>query len=96
MQPTLQALLAAGQSVWLDTLSWDLIASGRLAKLIEQGLGGVTSNPTIFEKAIVSTQTYDQQLHSLAAKESSAEKLFSDVAIADLVDALDLFRKVRG
>jgi transaldolase len=71
-----------------------LIASGRLAKLIDQGLGGVTSNPTIFEKAIVDTETYDLQLRSLAAKESGAEKLFWDVAITDVVDALDLFRPV--
>src|SRR5579864_551596 len=94
MHPTVQALLAAGQSVWLDTLNRDLIASGRLAKLIEQGLGGVTSNPTIFEKAIVSAEAYDQQLRSLATTESDPEKLFWDVAIADLVDALDLFRNV--
>lgn len=71
-----------------------MIASGRLAKLIDQGLGGVTSNPTIFEKAIVDTETYNRQLRSLAAKEADAEKLFWDVAITDVVDALDLFRSV--
>lgn len=94
MHPTLKALLGAGQSVWLDTLSRDLIASGRLAKMIEQGLGGVTSNPTIFEKAIVASEAYDQKLRSLAVTESDAEKLFWDLAIADVVDALDLFRPV--
>jgi transaldolase len=62
--------------------------------MIDQGLRGVTSNPTIFGKAITSGKDYDDQLRSLAGEEHDVEKLFWDFAIQDIEDALDLFRQV--
>lgn len=93
MERQLEQLLEAGQSVWLDNLSRALIRSGELRKMIDQGLRGVTSNPTIFGKAIASGNDYDEQLSSLAGKEHDVEKIFWDFAIQDIEDALDLFRR---
>ncbi len=65
MSNQLQELLAAGQSVWLDNVRRSMFASGELKRLIEKGLRGMTSNPTIFEKAIGASDDYDAQLRSL-------------------------------
>ena len=62
MSNQLQELLAAGQSVWLDNLRRNMFASGELKRLIDQGLRGMTCNPTIFEKAIGTGDDYDEQL----------------------------------
>ena len=56
-----------GQSVWYDNMRRNLLTSGGLAKLIAQGVRGMTSNPTIFEKAIVSSGDYEEALHKLVA-----------------------------
>ncbi|MBV8198913.1 MAG: transaldolase, partial [Candidatus Eremiobacteraeota bacterium] len=65
MSNQLQQLLEAGQSVWLDNLRRSMFASGELKRLIDLGLRGMTSNPTIFEKAIGSGNDYDAQLREL-------------------------------
>ncbi|MEO6836446.1 MAG: transaldolase family protein [Candidatus Tumulicola sp.] len=62
MKNQLQQLFGAGQSVWLDNLRRSMFASGELGRLIDQGLRGMTSNPTIFEKAIGAGSDYDDQL----------------------------------
>jgi len=68
-------LLAAGQSVWLDFISRDLIGSGLLAQLIEKdGLRGMTSNPSIFEKAVSSGNAYDDEIVALARQGLDAER----------------------
>ncbi len=94
MNQQLQHLLNAGQSVWLDNLRRSMFASGELQRLIDSGLRGMTSNPTIFEKAIGTGDDYDAQLRSLIGTGSSADALFWDLAIADIESACDLFRPV--
>ncbi len=94
MSNQLQQLLAAGQSVWLDNLRRSMFASGELKRLIDQGLRGMTSNPTIFEKAIGAGDDYDEQLKSLIGKQKDPEALFWDLAIADIQSACDAFRGV--
>ncbi len=92
MENQLKELLDAGQSVWLDNLRRGMFASGELQKLIDNGLRGMTSNPTIFEKAIGTGSDYDEQLRSLLKSERDASALFWDLAIADIQSACDLFR----
>ncbi len=70
MSNQLQQLLEAGQSVWLDNLRRSMFASGELKRLIDQGLRGMTSNPTIFEKAIGTGDDYDEQLSKLIGTET--------------------------
>jgi transaldolase/glucose-6-phosphate isomerase len=88
----LQELTAAGQSIWLDNIKRDMFASGELQRLIALGVRGMTSNPTIFEKAIGSGNDYDAQLGSLAGSGLDANGLFEALAIQDIRNALDLFR----
>src|ERR1700761_5480538 len=91
----LKALGAAGQAVWLDYLHPDLLQSGELARLIsDDGLTGLTSNPSIFEKAIGDGQVYDARIGKLAAdgRDASPKDLFEKLAIADIQAAADVFR----
>src|SRR5580698_9598698 len=84
-----------GQSIWLDFIDRDIIASGKLKKLIdEDGICGVTSNPAIFEKAITSSSDYDEQIRSLADSGKSNEELFFGLAITDIQNATDVFKGV--
>jgi transaldolase len=88
----LQDLLAAGQSIWLDNIRRSMFASGELHRLISLGLRGMTSNPTIFEKAIGSGNDYDAQLASLVGSEHDPNHLFEALAIDDIRHACDEFR----
>ncbi len=92
MRTPLQQLADLGQSVWLDYIRRTMFESGELKRLIDIGLRGMTSNPTIFEKAIGGGTDYDAQLRSLIGKESDPNKLFEALAIDDIRHALDLFR----
>ena len=92
MENQLKQLLDAGQSVWLDNLRRGMFASGELQGLIDKGLRGMTSNPTIFEKAIGTGSDYDEQLRSLLGSERDASALFWDLAVSDIQSACDLFR----
>src|SRR5580658_2782348 len=94
MKNQVQQLLDAGQSVWLDNVRRSMFASGELKRLIEQGLRGMTSNPTIFEKAIGAGNDYDEQLRGLVGSEKNAEHLFWALAIQDIQSACDEFRVV--
>ena len=94
MNERLQKLSEAGQSVWLDYLSRDSIRGGELAGMIEDGVAGVTSNPTIFQKAISESERYDEQLRELAEGESDPKELFLSLAREDIRDACDLFAPV--
>jgi transaldolase / glucose-6-phosphate isomerase len=94
MKNTIQQLLDAGQSVWLDNLRRSMFASGELQRLIDRGLRGMTSNPTIFEKAIGAGNDYDDQLAKLIGSVKSADALFWDLAIQDIQSACDAFRPV--
>ena len=93
----LEQLLQCGQSVWLDSISRDLIKSGQLQRLVtEDKLHGLTSNPTIFEQAIGHSDAYDDALRQLLqANEKQTEKaLFEALAIEDIRMASDILRPV--
>ena len=91
----LRKLRELGQSVWYDYIRRDLITSGRLVTLVrEDGLAGMTSNPTIFQKAIAETELYDDDIRSLAPKAENPGEIFDGLAIADIRSAADVFRPV--
>ena len=94
MKNQLQQLLDNGQSVWLDNIRRSMFASGELKRLIDTGLRGMTSNPSIFEKAIGAGNDYDEQLKELVGSEKNAEALFWDLAVRDIQDACDAFSGV--
>jgi transaldolase len=82
-----------GQSVWLDNISRHILNSGELKKLIEEdGLCGVTSNPTIFEKAINGSQDYNADIKRLARDGKSVEDIYDVLVVEDIQRAADLFR----
>jgi transaldolase/glucose-6-phosphate isomerase len=89
-------LLNYGQSMWLDYIRRDLITSGKLKTMIEEdGLRGMTSNPSIFEKAIAESSLYDDILKSLATRSDlDATGRFELIAIRDIQDAADVLRPV--
>lgn len=91
MNATLK-LLEAGQSVWYDNIQRNLLKNGEMAGMIERGeIRGVTSNPTIFMKAIAKSQDYDSSLQSLQGSGLSSEEVFFRLAIEDIQSATDLF-----
>jgi transaldolase len=91
----LHRLSALGQSVWIDYLSRDLLRSGSLARAIEEdAVVGVTSNPTIFQKALSAGDAYDEQLQDALSRTSDAKELFIELAARDVGDACDLLRPV--
>lgn len=83
---------AHGQSPWLDNLRRDWIQEGELARWIERGVRGVTSNPSIFQKAMTGQAIYDDQFSSLIAQGASVEDIFWIMAVTDIEAALALFR----
>jgi len=92
----LTELSKLGQSVWLDNIRRDLLTGGGLARMVEQdGLGGVTSNPAIFEKAIVGSNDYSDILASLQNDPGlDAKGIYEHIAIRDIQDAADVLRVV--
>ncbi len=91
----LHELSARGQSVWIDYLSRDLIETGELARMMEEdAVVGVTSNPTIFQKAISHGTRYDEQLRELLEEETDAKEIFLRLAARDVESALDLLAPV--
>jgi transaldolase/glucose-6-phosphate isomerase len=91
----LKGLLAYGQSPWMDYIRRDLLTTGELQKYIDNdGLRGMTSNPAIFEKAILGGNLYTDILTSPDAKKLDAKGLFEKIAIRDVQDACDIFKPV--
>jgi transaldolase / glucose-6-phosphate isomerase len=91
----LAALTAAGTSVWLDQIRRSLITTGELERLVrEDALRGVTSNPAIFEKAILGSTDYDEQIADLAGRGLDARAIYEEVAITDVRLACDVLRPV--
>ena len=91
----LHQLSEAGVSVWIDNLSRDLIQSGKLERMMrEDAVVGITSNPTIFQKAISSGDAYDAQLREVLEEEKDPTEIFIRLAAKDVTDACDLLRKV--
>ncbi len=89
--PTLHDLHDAGQSVWLDFIRRDMLEDGQLATLVTDGLRGMTSNPTIFQKAIAGTDLYDA---AIADADGDAQAVFESLAIDDIRAAADALRPV--
>jgi transaldolase len=92
----LQELSAAGQSPWLDFVRRTLITGGELQRLIDDGITGVTSNPSIFGKAIAGSTDYDEEIVRIANDGADHEplKVFEDLAIVDIQMAADTLRPV--
>ena len=94
MNPLVQ-LREMGQSPWYDYIRRGLITSGDLQALIEKdGLMGMTSNPSIFEKAIAGSVDYDEAIARVASQVTSVKQIYEGVAIQDIQDAADLMRPV--
>jgi transaldolase/glucose-6-phosphate isomerase len=91
---TLQQLADLGQSPWLDNIRRSWITSGQMQKLINQGIVGVTANPTIFEKAISGSTDYDDPIQELVRAGKSGEEIYKTLIVNDIGDAADLFRPV--
>jgi len=86
-------LTALGQSIWLDFLTRDLIRSGKLKQMIERdGIRGMTSNPSIFQKSISSGKDYAEQVSSLINSGKDASDIFEAIAVDDIQGACDAFR----
>jgi transaldolase len=91
----LDKLSARGQSVWIDYLSRDLLEQGELKRMMkEDAVVGVTSNPTIFQKAISHGNAYDEQLKELLEEETDAKEIFLRLAVRDVEEALELLAPV--
>jgi transaldolase len=91
----LHELSEHGQSVWIDSLSRQWLRDGTMRKLIdEDAVVGVTSNPTIFQKALSQGDWYDEQLRELVQAEEDPKEIFWQLAVADITEACDLFRPI--
>ena len=88
----MQELAEFGQSVWLDYISRSLIDSGKLQEMIDNGVRGMTSNPSIFDKAISNSADYDEKIKELHQQGKSTFDIYDDLTIMDIQDAADLFR----
>lgn len=90
----LDQLADLGQAAWLDFIRRSFITSGELKALVEKGLRGVTSNPSIFEKAIAGSDDYDEQLFCLAKEGVAVEQIYERMAVSDIQQAADVLRPV--
>lgn len=95
MENNVKKIHSFGQSIWLDFIDREIMASGKLKSLIDvDGVRGVTSNPAIFEKAITSSSDYDADIKALAGSAKTTEELFFKLAIKDIQKATDMFKGV--
>jgi transaldolase len=92
---TVERLRAVGQSVWIDDLTRQMIAGGQLARLLEQGVTGITANPTTFDKAVAESDLYDADIQ-LRAADRSAEEVLRDLLVDDVRSAADMLRPVHA
>src|SRR5436190_3367018 len=89
----LHELAARGQSIWFDTLSRDLVHSGELKRMMkDDAVTGVTSNPTIFQKALSTGDAYDEDMKKCLAQTDDAEQIFFSLALQDIRDACDVLK----
>jgi transaldolase len=95
MTNRLREIQALGQSVWIDNLNRQLLDQGTLRRLIdEDGISGVTSNPTIFEKGMTKSDSYDDAFREVAADTDDPSEIFQRLAYRDVWDAADLLRPI--
>ncbi len=90
----LNELAELGQSIWFDYIQRSLITSGELKDLVNQGLRGVTSNPSIFEKAISGSSDYDSELKQLIESDKSIHQIYESLALADIAMAAEVLKPV--
>ena len=90
----LHDLYNAGQSIWYDFISRDFIASGKMKELVERGIRGMTSNPTIFEGAIAGGTDYDEQIASLDAEGVDTTSIAAEIFMTDVRSACDVIRPI--
>src|SRR5215831_7225808 len=90
----IKELKSEGQSLWLDNIRRQLVTSGELARLRDEGLTGVTSNPTIFEKAVSGSTDYDEAMVQLVRDKKRPDDMLWDLMIEDVQSAADVFRPV--
>lgn len=90
----IQDLYKLGQSIWIDYIRRSFISSGELQWWLDQGVGGITSNPSIFEQAIAGSADYDDELARLTAEGKSTEEIYEALALEDIGNAADLLRPV--
>ena len=94
-ESNLHKLSAAGQSVWLDYIARDMLRGGELERMMrEDAVTGVTSNPTIFQKAIAAGDAYDEQLREVLEHEDDPKEIFIQLGARDVGEACDLLRQV--
>ena len=94
MTSPIQELRRQGQSLWLDNIRRQLITSGEMARLRDEGVTGVTSNPTIFEKAISGSSDYDETLVRLVGSGREPDEILWELMLEDIRAAADVFRPV--
>src|SRR5579863_9431537 len=94
MKTKLHEIAELGQSLWIDNISRSMITGGKLKGLIDQGLRGQTSNPTIFKQAISTSPDYDSKIEQLAQAGKSTFEIYDELTIQDVQEAADLFRSV--
>ena len=86
-------LQAMGQSIWIDFISRGMLSSGELKRLIEEdGVSGVTSNPSIFEKAITKSNDYDEAIHDLTLQGKTIDEIYQSMTVEDIQMVADLLR----
>jgi transaldolase / glucose-6-phosphate isomerase len=90
----LHELTQQGQSIWLDFIRRQFVREGGLQNVVDQGIRGVTSNPTIFEKAITGSDDYDDDLRKLVAEGKSVGEIYEALAVQDIKEATDVLRPV--
>lgn len=90
----IQKALEHGQSIWLDSISRDMLRSGELQRWVDQGVTGVTSNPSIFDKALAESDIYDESLIEYARDGADRQTVFERLAVDDIRDAADVLRPV--
>src|SRR3954465_12288080 len=90
----LKQLAEHDQSVWSDFLSRKFVKEGGLKALVDRGVVGVTSNPTIFQGAIAAADAYDEQIKELSGQHAEAREIFGQLAKDDNRDACDIMRPV--
>ncbi|GAC1626153.1 MAG: hypothetical protein NVS4B2_05250 [Chloroflexota bacterium] len=88
----LHEMLEQGQSPWIDNITRDMFTGGKLQALIDRGIVGLTSNPTIFQKAIGSSDLYDDELRSLVRQNKSVSDIYDDLVLDDIRNAANTFR----
>lgn len=87
-------ITSLGQSLWIDFISREMLRGGRLGQLIESGITGLTSNPSIFQKAISGGSEYDAEIRELIRTGSSDYEIYEALALRDIADAADMMRPV--